>query len=297
MLKIPFSVLPARNLQTLAHPLLGIGEAIRPFFPFLDLHLKQAEYDVDSREYLSMCVISTGTFFLMMGFLLSLSIGSFEKEGAFVRGFLIALVVCFFVFFQQVMYPKMLGNKKIRNIEINLLPASQNMLVQLNSGVPLFDILVNLSRGDYGEVSKEFERAVKEINAGKPQIDALEELAVRNPSLFFRRTIWQMVNGMKSGANMSKVVEEALNSLSEEQVLQIQRYGGQLNPLAMFYMMIAVIIPSLGMTFLIVITSFIPMAPIFAKLIFWSLYGFVFFCQIMFMGVIKSRRPNLLGED
>ncbi|MBW2983801.1 type II secretion system F family protein [Candidatus Woesearchaeota archaeon] len=174
--------------------------------------------------------------------------------------------------------------------------ALQNILVQLNSGVPLFDILVNISKGDYGEISKEFSRAVKEINAGSSQVHTLEEMAATNPSLFFRRAVWQLVNGMKSGADMSRVINETINLLSEEQVLQIQRYGSQLNPLAMFYMLLVVIMPSLGTTFLIILSSFVSMPGKITKMIFWGLYAVIIFFQLMFMGVIKSKRPNLLGE-
>jgi len=194
------------------------------------------------------------------------------------------------------MYPRLVTKRRIKFLEINLLPALQSMLIQLNSGVPLFDILVSISKGDYGEMSSEFSTVVREINAGKPQIDALEEIAVENPSLFFRRSIWQLVNGMKAGSDMSSVIKEIINSLSEEQILQIQKYGGQLNPLAMFYMLVAVIAPTLGMTFLIIISSFISLGETVTKIVFWSLLGFVCFFQIMFLGVIKGRRPNLLGE-
>ena len=170
------------------------------------------------------------------------------------------------------------------------------MLVELNSGVPLFGILVNISKADYGEVSNVFSIAIKEINAGKQQIETLEELAAINPSLFFRRAVWQIVNGMKSGADMASVVSEIIDSLSEEQLLQIQRYGSQLNPLAMFYMLTVVIAPSLGMTFLIILSSFISLSEFTLKGIFWGLLGVVIFFQIMFMGLIKSKRPNLLSD-
>ncbi|MEA2036371.1 MAG: type II secretion system F family protein [Nanoarchaeota archaeon] len=197
---------------------------------------------------------------------------------------------------QQIAYPKISTNRKVREIEKNLLAALQNILVQLNSGVPLFDILVNISKGGYGGVSKEFSKVVKAINAGKPQIETLENMAAINPSLFFRRAIWQLVNGMKSGANMSNVINEIINLLSEEQILQIQRYGSRLNPLAMFYMLMVVIVPSLGMTSLIILASFISLSEFATKFMFWGLYGFVIFFQIMFMGIIKSKRPNLLGD-
>lgn len=99
---------------------------------------------------------------------------------------------------------------------------------------------------------------------------------------------------MKSGSDVSIVIRQVIASLSEEQLVQIQRYGGQLNPLAMFYMLVTVILPSLGITFLIVISSFVASSEFITKLIFWGLYGFVFFFQIMFIGIIKTRRPTLL---
>jgi hypothetical protein len=101
---------------------------------------------------------------------------------------------------------------------------------------------------------------------------------------------------MKSGADMSNVINEIIKLLAEEQILQIQRYGSQLNPLAMFYMLLVVIMPSLGTTFLIILTSFVSMPSILSKAIFWGVYATIFFLQIMFMGVIKSRRPNLLED-
>ena len=122
-------------------------------------------------------------------------------------------------------------------------------------------------------------------------------MATINPSLLLRRSLWQLVNGMKTGADLSRVLAGSIDALGEEQVIQIQKYGGQLSPLAMFYMLIAVIIPALGMTFLIIIASFTAMSEFATKLIFWSLFGVVTFFQIMFLGIIRSRRPNLMSDE
>lgn len=296
MFKIPYSLLPIKVLRNTSSIFLGIGEVLQNFFPFLKLYLKQAESDFSVKEYLSMCFLSSLIFFGFFGFFFILILSVFGVGKSFLFGLVTAIVVAVFVFLQQILYPKIYANRRVRGIERNLLAALQNILIELNSGVPLFDILVNISKGDYGEVSREFSKAVREINAGRPQIETLEEIAAINPSLFFRRAVWQIVNGMKSGANMASVVNEIIDSLSEEQVLQIQRYGGQLNPLAMFYMLAVVIAPSLGMTFLIILSSFISLSEFATKLIFWGLYGIVVFFQIMFMGIIKSRRPNLLRD-
>lgn len=295
MFKIPYSILPIKVLKKSSSIFLGFGRSLEKNFPFLKLHLKQAEVDFSVKEYLSMCLFSGILFFVFFGFffILILSVAGVQKPFPF--GLIISIIVTLFVFLQQLTYPKIYSNKRVKDIEKNLLAALQNMLIQLNSGVPLFDILVNLSKGNYGEISKEFQKVVKKINAGTPQIETLEEMATLNPSLFFRRAIWHLVNGMKAGADMSDVIKEMVSLLAEEQILQIQKYGSQLNPLAMFYMLVVVIAPSLGMTFLIIISSFISLSETATKLVFYGLFGIVVFFQIMFIGIIKSKRPNLLG--
>ncbi len=296
MIKIPFSFLPPLLLLRLSKVFLGISEFIAPMHPLLKLNLKQADIDLDVRQYISMCVSTDFFTFIFLFIASSILIQSFGSKSSILFGFIISTIFIFFIFMEQMAYPKLVANRKVKGIEKNLLSAMQNILVQLNSGIPLFDIFVNISKGEYGQVSQEFAKAVKEINAGKPQIDALEDMATVNPSILFRRTLWQLVNGMKTGADLSRVMAGSIDALGDEQVIQIQKYGGQLSPLAMFYMLIAVIIPSLGMTFLIIIASFINLSSFATKIIFWSLFSVVIFFQIMFIGIIKSRRPNLISD-
>ena len=297
MIKIPYSLLPPNLLKKVAHNSLFIGESLRPLFPFLKMHLIQAEIELEDREYLTMCSIASLSFFIFFGSFIFLIVGAAGAENAFIASYAIALIFTLFVFMQQLMYPRLHTNKRVKDIERNLLPALQNILVEINSGVALFEVFNNIAKSDYGGVSNEFEKAVKHIQTAKPQIESIEEMGSANPSIFFRRAIWQLVNGMKSGADIGTVIAEIINSLAEEQVLQVQKYGGQLNPLAMFYMLVAIILPSLGMTFLIIISSFINLSSFATKAVFWGLYGFVIFFQLMFLGIIKSRRPNLLGEE
>jgi hypothetical protein len=57
-------------------------------------------------------------------------------------------------------------------------------------------------------------------------------------------------------------------------------------------MMVAVIIPSLGVTFLMVLSSFAKI-PVTEKM-FWAILAFVAIFQFMFLGILKSKRPNLI---
>lgn len=296
MIKVPFSIVPPKALKKWSHNLEGLAERLKNFFPSLEINLKHSEVNIDARTYLSTILVSSIINFILFSVIISVLLSVAGVGKSYLYGPAIAIIFTLFAFIQQVMYPRLIVARRVRSIERNLLGALQNVLIQVNSGIPLFDVLVNVSAGNYGEISEEFKKSVKKITAGLNEIEVLEEIASKNPSVYFRRAIWQIVNGMKAGSDISSVLKQTIESLSEEQITKIQRYGSQLNPLAMFYMLIAVILPSLGITFLIIISSFISLSGTLTQIIFWGLYGFVMFFQIMFLGVIKSRRPNLLGE-
>lgn len=292
MITVPFSFLPPRLLRKLSSKLFWLGNRIADRYKDLKLSLDQADIKLSPTEYVSMCLTSSLFFFLGFSAFLSLILAKLEISIIF--GIIGTLFLSLFILSQQLIYPRLKANKRIKDIERNLLPALQNMLVQLNSGVPLFNVMATISDADYGGVSQQFKIAVRKINAGNQQIPVLETLARNNPSLHFRRTLWQMINGMKTGSDMSDVIKLSISNLSEEQLIQIQRYGSQLNPLAMFYMIIAVIIPALGVTFIMIMSSFLNLTPYATKFIFWGLLAAVFFFQLMFLGILKLRRPNLL---
>jgi len=294
-LKVPYSILPLPVLRKVSGIFIGLAQDLEHFFPFLDLSIKQNKSSLKAEEYLSMCFASTLVFSLFLFVIFMLFLPSFGVQKPILISLTITAIFSGFIFLQQLAYPRLILLKRIREIERNLLPSLQNFLIQLNSGVPVFDILVNISDADYGAISQEFKETVKSINTGTPQSVALEKTAEHNPSLYFRRAIWQIVNGLKAGADIAAVIREIIFALSEEQVIQIQKYGSQLNPLAMFYMLVAVIAPSLGITFIIVLSTFVSPSTTATKAAFYGLFSFVLFFQIVFLGVIKSRRPNLLG--
>ena len=291
MIKIPFTFLPPKLLFKYSRFFLGFSEKLEPRFHFLSLNLEQTESHIRPIEYISMCLASVTVFFTFSLILCFIITGLGVPLYASIP---VIIFVSLFVFVQQMAYPKLIASRRIRGIEVNLLPALQDMYIQLNAGVPLFNILVNIAHADYGGVSEEFSKGVREIGAGRVQVDVLEEMAVRNPSTLFRRAIWQLVSGMKEGSDISTLIKEVMQAVSDEQLIQIQRYGGQLSPLALFYMLIAIIAPSLGITFIIILSSFIALGETATKTIFYALLIITLFFQIMFLGMIKTRRPTLI---
>ena len=165
------------------------------------------------------------------------------------------------------------------------------MLIQVKSGVPLFEGMVSLSRGDYGAVSEEFAKCTKEIGTGTSEVEAINNMAMRNPSLHFRRILWQLANAMRAGSDVGNALTVLVENLSSEQRTEIRKYGSQLNPLALMYMMFTVIMPSLGITFLFIMSSFSGLE--IPKVIFYIILFSISIFQFMFLGLIKSRRPAI----
>ncbi|MBI2452015.1 type II secretion system F family protein [Candidatus Pacearchaeota archaeon] len=260
----------------------------------LQKYLENCDVTITREEYLSICLkgffISLLVLFLLSSTILVLL--SISKAILFSSG--LSVVFSSFILFTRIIYPKIFSARKEREIERNLISALQDILVQLNSGVPLFSIMVNISSSDYGALSKEFKKVVKKINAGLPQIDVLEEIGEKNPSIYFRRTLWQISNGLRAGSDISIIIRENIKTLNEEQLIQLQNYGNKLNPLVMFYMLISIIIPALSITFLTVVSSLVNLNSFLTTLMFIALFVFVILIQIMFLGIIKSARPNLL---
>ncbi len=260
----------------------------------LQKYLDNASLKISVQEYTAICF---RTFFISLVVLdiITTTILIFLKNShPFLFALGVAALFSGFVFSSQIIYPKVFDSRRVRNIEKNLVAALQDMLVQLNSGIPIFNILVNISSSDYGELSDEFKKAVRKINAGLPQMSVLEELGERNSSQFFKRTLWQLSNGMRAGSDIAKVVEESIKTLNEEQVIQIQNYGNKLNPMIMFYMLSSVILPALAITFLTIISSMLGLASTSTTLMFVGIFVVVMIIQVMFLGLIKSIRPSLL---
>ena len=260
----------------------------------INIYLGNANQDLTREEYLGIVLRSTLFAFFISFVVLTTLFLIISLSNPFFLGFIFTLLLTGVVFSVQSAYPALYDSRKQRNIEKNLVSALNDIYVQLNSGIPLFSILVNISNSDYGELSVEFKKAVKQINSGVPEVHVLEEMGEKNASPYFRRVLWQLSNGMRAGSDISIIIKESIKSLNEEQSIQIQRYGSRLNPLIMFYMLSSVIVPALSITFLTVISSVIGLPEATTKLTFYGLFVAVVVFQVMFIGMIKSIRPSLL---
>jgi len=289
--RIPFTF---SALEVLKKRSKGFRSSTKSKKSNLSKYLINSGERIDDIQYHSICKRSFLINLIIFTFISTSLLALFKINLFYIVGISISFVISGFVFLNQINYPRLFSLNKSRGIERNLISALQDMLVQLNSGVPTYRILVNIANSDYGEVSNEFTIITRKINSGTSQIEAIEESGKTNQSKYFQRTLWQISNGMRAGNDMSIVIKESIKNLNDEQAIQIQNYGSTLNPLIMFYMLIAVIIPSLGVTFMIIIFSMLDIPERMIQLIFAAVFVLVIFMQFMFLGIMKSKRPSLL---
>lgn len=290
---IPFSPLPIKVLLKLSAPLLSFGSKLSRAFPYLGLELEQAGIELDVKRYSTIMFLLSIFYFFFFLIVSTLLFAKLVRGNSFFLALTVSAILAFLVFIQISMYPKILVKQKVRNLERNLVFGLRTMLVQIKSGVGLFDAMKMIANGNYGILSVEFKKAVDKIETGTLQDEALQSLATNNPSAYFRKSISQIINGMKAGADVGSVLDESVSSILREQKIAIQRFGAQLRLLSLVYLMIGVIVPALGLTFLIVLGSF-PRIQI-TETIFWILLIATCIMEFMYVGLIKSRRPNLLS--
>ena len=212
-----------------------------------------------------------------------------SRYGANPLVFIGILPFMFIIIFAYMMkMPDVIITKIDKEISKEIVFAGRFLVIELESGVPLYQALKNVI-ANYRAIGSYMSVIVDKVDLGTPMEIALQETIELTPSNNFRKLLWQILNSMKTGSDISKSMETVIDQIVREQMIELKEYGRKLNPLAMFYMIIAVIMPSLGITMLIVLSSFINFSISLLVLIFLALFfGFV---QFMFLALIKQSRP------
>ncbi len=287
MAKTPYSPLPPRMMAALTRRFLFIGSVLAQWYPTIKQDMFQADIDMHPREYMAQGFVTS----LLYGFM---SIPTLLVLGLVINTNLLALalgvsiLIFIFMLVTVLFYPKIQGRRRTRALEENLIPALRHLLIEIRSGVPLFHSMNAVTEG-YGATSDEFRKIVRQINTGEKETTAISEATRRNPSFAFRRSLWQISNALKAGSDLGQAMEAIVDDLTKEQITNIRRYGQELNPFTMIYMVAAVIMPSLGITFLVIITSFT--GAVIPKLIFPLILGGLLAFQLFFMNFVSSKRP------
>jgi pilus assembly protein TadC len=269
---------------------MGLANILTNKHPELKKKISMAKLNMTPNEYMQGVV--KRTVMSVIGMLLVIFI-FFQNHEAFLFIFIIS-----FILLTKFMYSLNLGyvdakiRKRGKDIDKEVLFAGRFLLIKLNSGQPLINALFDASRS-FGVANKYFKEIVRDIQLGTPLKKALDNASNYSASKRFKRILFQINNAIKIGIDVSDSLGAILDEIAEEQLIEIQRYGKKLNSLTMFYMLLAIILPSLGMTMAVVIMSMLPNMGSLANAIFWFFGFLVVMIQFMFIMMFKNARPNV----
>ena len=200
----------------------------------------------------------------------------------------IFVILYFLLFEYSLLNIKAKIRKREREIDMEVLFVGRYLLVKLYSGRPLLNALIETS-SSRGIASKYIKEIVDDIGTGSTIEDALSNAMIYSPSDKLRKILFHINNALQLGIDVTKPLESVLQEITKEEQLEINKCGKKLNMMVIFYMLAAIILPSLGTAMFIVISSFLNFA-IDLK----GLLVFIFFIvvlQFVFITLFKSIRP------
>lgn len=177
-----------------------------------------------------------------------------------------------------------------RKIDEEIVFAGRFLIIELHSGVPIHEAFETLA-ANYETVGVYFGDIVDKMYLGTALEDSINDVLLNSPSPTLRRILWQLLNSMKTGSDIAPALNSVIEQIVKEQEIAVKEYGKKLNPLAMFYMMLAVIAPSLGIVMLVVMATFVGFS--LSLTILLAIAGMIGFVQLMFMTIMKSSRPPI----
>jgi Flp pilus assembly protein TadB len=288
-MRLPFFI-PQAVAGFLSKPFSSFALYFSKMFPKLGPSLKTSGVEMDEITYIRISLFNAIIIGLSFGILFYLLSIRFDPgEFVMVWGSVLTGVILFILYFSYLMlFPFWNLHRKAEEIDSNLLFAIRHLVVQTSAGVPLFDAISSASSG-YGRVSDEFSRIVTQVNGGKDLADTLEASAERSSSVYYRRIMWQVSNSARAGYATADILTDLMAYLTQDQTTRLKKFGSELNILSIFYLSMCIILPTFGLIFIIIMSSFsliVPNTTTLSLIIF-----FVALFNLIFLGMIKSRRP------
>jgi flagellar protein FlaJ len=293
--KIPAVIISPEKALFFGKKFKKLAFNFKGIVPTLKQDLIQASMSIDYLDYIAagivVALVLVGLMAGVSGLIILIAI---KKNLLTIKIEAILPVLIFVVpavyFFYFLNFPKLQAVKRTKLIEEQVVFAIREIMIKVGSGVPIFNALLDVANGNYGIISDEFKLAVEEIESGVPQNDALDHLARRVPSQSLRRAIDIILNAIKSGSDIAGTLELINDMLIKKQQSDMKSYAGELTPMSMAYMLISVVVPSLGMSVFVILGS---LAHFNTKAIIYIIPPFLLIFQIFFMGMVGNRRPSI----
>jgi len=151
-------------------------------------------------------------------------------------GFIVSLLVAF----------QMPANRSLQRgkaIDKELPFALRHMATEIKAGIGIHKTMESIVEADYGELSVEFKRTLREIDKGTSTDDALMAMGERSPSENLSKALMHMVRTLKTGGNLTVIIQTLASDVAFELRMKMRDFVERLNLVGLFYMMLGIVFP------------------------------------------------------
>ncbi len=266
-------------------PLKRPAQRLAKFFKGLDEDLYKANLRIAPERYVA----------LMIGMSLIVGISAFIPMLLFLP-IPIALVGGMFAFLLALAFgrtqPRRRASARVVGVNRVIPYALRHMATQLSSGIGLPETMTSVSQADYGALSEEFGRVIRDMHTGMSTEEALATMDRRVDSEPLRRAVRQIQRTLRTGGDLANILNVLADETAFEMRMKLRDYTQSLNMLTMIYMFASAVIPAMLLVTITVGSRMggAMLTPASAAVLFLILIPFMLFYFVM---TIKRFEPRL----
>ena len=259
--------------------------------PILKDKLKSTFVSKTSFEYIKQTIFLSFIFSLTTFILILLIFKNFSLVFL-----LLNFIICLFIFsVAYLFFFKSIDVKMVqirREIDSDLIFICEFFLISIESGMPIGVAIDKLSKTK--RPSAKFFRMVSlDFRSGLSVGEAMIENRKYCVSPDLRKLLKKLYDSLKTGVEIKLILKNFIEEQSQLRLVRIKQYSKKLNPIITLYLLIGLVIPSLGITFFIISASFLQITPYLLKFILFICFFTMFLFQYFFYSTFSFGRETI----
>lgn len=182
--------------------------------------------------------------------------------------------------------------KYARELDSDLLFVSEYFLVSLESGLPIGNSIQRISRLDRPG-GRFFRKVYTDFKTGKDFEKALDEGADYSASELLKILLKRLKDSLRIGVDLRMILINFIADSSEKKFSEIRAFSKKLNPIVMMYLLLGIVLPSLGVTFFILAAAIMDIEPEMLKYILIFIFLIMFAFQYISYSSFKFGKASI----
>ncbi|MBI4043214.1 MAG: type II secretion system F family protein [Candidatus Diapherotrites archaeon] len=272
-----------------------------PQMKMLNYYLYSADMPYSSRQWVALTTISAFIVFILsvlLGTVVFNLLPPLKPQYKFLS-FLVPLAIGIVLFFITVLMgfliPQSNAQKRGEKISAELPFALRHMATELRAGIGLYRTIETIAKADYGVLSEEFAKTIREIEEGTDTKDALRHFAARSQSKALQTSLRHVIRALKTGGNLSEIMSTIASEVSFDLRTKIRDFSEKMNFFGVIFIFIGIVMPVfVGILSAIVnaptnLPLTLPLTPIFTFMFYVAIMPFILAFLIFYLYIIQPK--------